>query len=185
MARSDSHTLIPGDALFLHAEVGQDLPDDLFDIDTAVWEEFGHTSIESILSMESDGGEATSKGTMQNRNLRTTYAPRTEAMNFILQQFDEDSLKFYLGANSELVAGGRAVASMNRPVPSVRALCIVLYDGDNALALWAPKAEIMRGDDLSLEDPEEFAGMNIRVTPMNFATNKWSYAITPVTPRVA
>src|SRR5690606_36311693 len=67
----------------------------------------GHTDIDSVIEFASEGGEITVLGTLQNPNLRTRVAPRSENFTINLQQFTEDALKLYYGDNMESLDGGR------------------------------------------------------------------------------
>lgn len=144
----------------------------------------GHTSLEDIFSISSDGGDATSLGTLQARTLRTTYAARTETFAITLQQFDAPSLRLYFGANASAGAGGELHVPLT-PTPTVSTFLAVFYDGDNAFAFYAPKAEILRGDDLSISDSESLAGLPISVKPVAHGSNDWAYAVTPLAPLAA
>ena len=56
----------------------------------------------------------------------------------------------------------------------------VFTDGVNKFGFYAPKAEIMRGDDLSISDSESLAGLPISVKPIAHGSNNWAYAVTPL-----
>ena len=183
MTIKDSAVLKPTTGHYYLAPVGTDLTKAALLAPPAPWVEVGHTSIEDLLSITSDGGDATVLGTLQNPNLRTTYSQRTESMNFTLLQWDADSLKLYFGSNSKTLtttqAGFQSVPSA--PTPTSTAFAVVFQDGVNAFGVWAPKAEILRGDDFDLADTESLAGLPLTVKPLNYNTNDWAYAITPLT----
>jgi hypothetical protein len=61
----------------------------------------------------------------------------------------------------------------------------VFVDGENYFAIYAPKAEIYRADDISFGDTESLAGLPIGVKPMAFGSNTYTYAITPLGASVA
>lgn len=178
MALNDAATLVINTGNYLTAPVGTAMPADLT-APTVPWENVGHTSLEDILSLSSEGGEATVLGTLQAKTLRTRYSPRSESMTFTLQQFDEAGLKLYFGANAEVLADG-SVAVPTNPTPTVAAFLAVFIDGENVFAFYAPKAEIYRADDMSLSDSESLAGLPISVKPMVHGTNDWTYAVTPL-----
>ena len=138
----------------------------------------GHTSLEDIFAASSEGGEQTVIGTLQNKSLRTTYSARTETFTFTLQQFDETALKLYYGGNA--VVNGALLEVPADPVPTEGAFLAVFEDGDNYFAFYAPKAEIFRGDDLSIADTESLAGMPVNVTPLISGSNDFAYAVTPL-----
>ncbi|MGL5825559.1 MAG: IPT/TIG domain-containing protein [Nocardioides sp.] len=178
MAFNDAATLVIGAGNYFHAPEGTALPADLGAVG-GPWENIGHTSLEDILSMESEGGEATVLGTLQSKQLRTTYSPRSESLKFTIQQFDADSLKLYYGSN--MVAVGAALGVSNNPTPTVRAFLVVFTDGVKKFAFYAPKAELYRGDDGSFGDTESLAGLPIAVKPVQYQTNTWNFAVTPLT----
>lgn len=178
MTLNDSATLVIGAGNYFTAPVDTILPTNLLAPD-ATWENVGHTSIQDIFSISSDGGEATVLGTLQNKSLRTSYSTRTETMAFTIQQFDVDSLKLYYGSNATVGAGGELQVPVN-PTPTIAAFLVVFVDGDNHFAFYAPKAEIYRADDMSISDTESLAGLPLGVKPMVSGTNDWTYAVTPL-----
>lgn len=178
MALNDNATLVIGSGNYLTAPVGTDIPDDLL-VPVSPWEAVGHTSLEDIFSITSEGGEATTIGSLQNKSLRTKYSARTETMAFTLQQFDVKGLKLYYGANAPVLPDG-SVGVPADPTPTTAAFLAVFVDGENVFAFYAPKAEIYRSDDLSFGDTESLAGLPLGVKPMAYGANSWTYAITPL-----
>lgn len=178
MALNDAATLVIGAGNFFKAPVGTSIPVDLTDVDTP-WENIGHTSLEDIFGLEAEGGEATVLGTLQNKTLRTKYSDRVESFTFTLQQFDADSLKLYFGSNMVALGGGPLGVPAN-PTPSEYAYLAVFIDGENVFAFYAPRAEIFRGDTMSLSDTESLAGLPLKVTPLQHSTNTYTYAVTPL-----
>lgn len=178
MAINDNATLIIGAGNYFKAPVDSALPSDLKQI-AAPWENIGHTSLEDIFGMSSEGGEATAIGTLQNKSLRTTYSKRTETITFTLQQWDTDGLKLFYGSNATVGANGELRVPTN-PEPTTTAFLVVFIDGSNRFAFYAPKAEIYRGDDLSISDTESLAGLPLAVKPLASGTNQWTYAVTPL-----
>ncbi|AUG87200.1 major tail protein [Streptomyces phage Omar] len=183
MALNDDATLVIGTGNYLTAPVGTDLPEDLL-VPTSPWSAVGHTSLEDIFSIASEGGEATVIGSLQNKSLRTKYSARTETMTFTLQQFDIAGLKLYYGSNAPVLPNG-LVGVPTDPVPTTAAFLVVFVDGENHFAFYAPKAEIYRADDVSFGDTESMAGLVIGVKPMALGNNTWTYAITPLGSSVA
>ncbi|MEU6572290.1 hypothetical protein [Streptomyces sp. NPDC046805] len=183
MALNDNATLVIGSGNYLTAPVGTDLPEDLL-VPTSPWATVGHTSLEDILSISSEGGEATTIGTLQNKSLRTKYSARTETIALTLQQFDIAGLKLYYGANAPVLANG-TVGVPTEPTPTVAAFLAVFVDGENYFAIYAPKAEIYRADDISIGDTESLAGLPIGVKPIALGSNTYTYAITPLGASVA
>lgn len=183
MTIKDTATLKPTTGHYYLAPVGTALPKADLLAPKTPWTEVGHTSLEDLLSITSDGGETTILGTLQNPTLRTATSLRTETFGFTLMQWDTDSLKLYFGANSRTLtgtdqAGWQSVPSA--PTPTQTAFAVVFQDGVNAFGFWCPKAEVLRGDDLSLDDSESLAGLPISVKPLQYQSNDFAYAITPL-----
>lgn len=178
MAINDNATLVIGAGNYLTAETGTPKPENL-EAPESIWDSVGHTSIEDILSLASEGGEKTVLSTLQKRGLRTTYSDRTETMTFTLQQFDKPALKLYFGANAPELADG-TIGVPTKPIPTVCAFLAIFIDGNHVFAFYAPKAEILRADDMELADTESLAGLPIGVTPIPYEDNEWAYAVTPL-----
>lgn len=174
MALNDSATLNIGTGHLWLATSGTAAPADFRDPNPEdpnplVWTEIGHTSQDDIISITSEGGETTVLGTLQSPSLRTSTAARTEAFTFNLAQWDEDSLKLYFGSNATIQNSGRAdglMAVPSKPVPTEKAFLAVYQDGSANFVIYAPKAEIVRADDMSLADTTSLATLPIKVTPL-------------------
>lgn len=171
-------TLVVGAGNFFTGPVGTAKPVDLT-APASPWANIGHTSLEDILGFESEGGEATILGTLQNASLRTSYSKRTDTLALNLQQFDEAALKLYFGSNATTVDGMVRVPA--NPTPTITAFLAVFIDQDNAFAIHIPKAEIFRGDNLEISDTESLASLPLRITPMQVEGNDWLYEITALT----
>jgi len=178
VAINDDATLVIGAGNYFTAPVGTVLPIDLLAPEVA-WENVGHTSLEDIFGVTSEGGEATTIGTLQNKSLRTKYSARTETLTFTLQQFDKAGLKLFYGSNAPELADG-TIGVPTEPVPTSCAFLVVFVDGTNQFAFYAPKAEIYRADDLTIADTESLAGLPLGVKPMSYNSNPWTYAVTPL-----
>lgn len=183
MAINDNSTLVVKTGRFYVAEVGTEQPEDLTPaaLESAGWEQMGHTSLEDILSWATEGGESTTLGSLQSPSLRNTVSARTESFTTTLLQWDEATLPFYFGANMELIEGSaiwRKVKS--NPAPVKKAFLVVFEDGQARFPVYAPSAEIGRGDDLSIDSTEDLAGLPIQITLLNHAGNDWAFAVAPV-----
>ncbi|MEU3265116.1 hypothetical protein [Streptomyces bacillaris] len=178
MPINDNATLVVGSGNYLTAPVGTSMPADLL-TPVSPWQAVGHTSLEDIFGVTSEGGEATVIGSLQNKNLRTKYSARVETMTFTLQQFDTAALRLYFGANAPLLPDG-SVGVPTDPEPTQSAFLAVFVDGDHHFAFYAPRAEIYRADDMAISDTESLAGLPLGVKPMAYGSNTWTYAITPL-----
>ncbi|MGW2539683.1 phage tail tube protein [Kitasatospora sp. NPDC001574] len=178
MTLNDTATLVIGSGNFLTAPVGTPMPTDLL-VPVSPWQPVGHTSLEDVFGITSEGGEATTIGSLQNKSLRTKYSARTETMTFTLQQFDAAALRLYFGSNAPLLPDG-SIGVPADPQPTQAAFLAVFVDGENIFAFYAPKAEIYRADDMAFADTETLAGLPLGVKPMAHSSNSWTYAVTPL-----
>ena len=178
MALIDTATLVPNSGNYFIAPVGTAAPTDLSAI-PATWVNIGHTSLEDIMSFESEGGEQSVLGTLQNPSLRTSYSKRSETWSNILQQWDEDSLRLYFGSNAT-DDGALWLHVPNTPAPTQTAFLAVFNDGPRSFAIHATKAEVLRGDDLEFADTESFAGLPLQITPLGSGAGSSPYSVTPI-----
>jgi hypothetical protein len=178
VAINDAATLVIGSGNYLTAPVGTDIPDDLL-APTSPWSNVGHTSLEEIFGITSEGGEATTIGSLQNKSLRTKYSTRVETLTFTLQQFDRSGLKLYYGANAPDLPNG-LVGVPAEPRPTECAFLAIFIDGESHFSFYAPKAEVYRSDDASFGDTESLAGLPLGVKPLTYGSNVWTYAVTPL-----
>lgn len=180
MAIKDNATLVVKTGRFYVAEPGTAAPSDLSAV-PETWEEMGHTSLEDILSWATEGGDTTTLGSLQSPSLRTSTSSRTESFTTTLLQWDEGTLPFYFGSNMQLIPGSEIfMGVMSNPTPVKKAMLIVFEDGQNKFAVYAPSAEIGRGDDLSIESTEDLAGLPIQITLTNHEGKPWAFAVTPI-----
>ena len=178
MALLDESTLVIGAGNFYTAAVGTE-----FDLEALTpWENVGHTPLEDIFSQESDGGDKSVLGSLQNKNLRISYEQRTEQFNLTIEQFDTDSLKLYYGSNAvkDIETGLLQVPAS--PVPTTCAFMAIFVDNENRFGFYIPKCEILRADDMSLDDTESLAGLPIAISPLQLGSNNWTYAVLPIEP---
>lgn len=178
MALNNSATLVPAGGDFYMAAVGTARPGNPLTPGVS-WTKIGHTSLEDILSITSEGGETTILGTLQNKALRTRRSPRTETFTFTLQQWDEAGLKLYFGSNSIVQPDG-TIGVPQDPTPTAAAFLAVFYDGEEFIDFFAQKSEILRGDDMAIGDTESLAGLPISVTPLIYGSNTWPYTVKPL-----
>lgn len=191
MAIHDNATLNISVGHFWKATTGAAFPADPLEPGNG-WTELGHTSLDEILSISSEGGETTTIGTLQSKSLRTSTSARTESFNFNLAQFDVDSLKLFFGSNAAAVSTTEEdhiaeglLSVPDDPTPTECAFMAVFIDGSQRLSFYAPKAEIVRAEDMNLSDTSSLALLPIRVTPLNYngaASKYYIEALTTTTP---
>ena len=177
MALNNDAVLKVGTGDFYTGEVGAELPLDLLAPGLG-FEHMGHSSIDDILNSASEGGEITTLPTLQNPNLRQSIAARTESYNINLHQFDDQALKLFFGANSEITIDGHVRPAKN-PVATECSWLFVFRDGDRVGGIYAPKVSIFRGDDFSISDTESLQRLNLRITPLIHDTNEYAFEFIP------
>lgn len=154
-----------------------DLPADLT-APGAGWEDFGNTSLDDILGFDSDGGDQTTLGTLQNPNLLNRFAAITDSWSFNLAQWDEMAFQAYFGSNVLDVKGDGSFYGINKSPTQVEgALLIVLQSGQFYLPIMTPLASVYRGDAISLGGTDEIATLPIKVTPTGVNGIEWIWGI--------
>lgn len=187
MALVDNATLIPnaGNYYIFRTPITVDtLPEEFTEsaITTAGGENIGHTDIDSVIEFASEGGEITVLGTLQNPNLRTRVAPRSESFTVNVQQFTTEALKLYYGDNAEDLDGGRFLGVPTAPTATEGSFLAVYNDSQSgSFAIFAPRASFLRGEDPEIDDTENFASLPLQITPLVVSGNSYAYAVTPLT----
>lgn len=173
MPQNDAATLSVATAKFFVATVGT-----AYGAESG-WTEIGHTSIDNVIGVNSEGGDVTTLGTLQKKQLRTSREDTIDTFRIDLQQWDLASLKLYFGTNLTVVETDlQGVPS--KPVPTTTAWKMVAQDGTNEFGIYAPKAEIFRGDTFSLSNEEALSSLPVDVRPLQYNENVWAYALTPL-----
>ena len=129
----------------------------------AGWEVVGHTSRDDLPEFGFDGGDTETRGTWQNEALRTVVTEAAvDFVTFNLVQFDAETLELYYGqANT---ATGASYGLAGSPGGATEAsLLIVIMDGANKIAFYAPKVELRRNDAISIA-VDEFGALPMRAT---------------------
>jgi hypothetical protein len=67
--------------------------------------------------------------------------------------------------------------SLFRPTryPTEVAWLVIFYDGQTTAGIYAPKASIIRSDDLSVSDTENLVQLSVKVTPLQNGANDWAF----------
>lgn len=180
MALFDDATLVVSGGNYYTAPSGTAAPASLATVPASPWVNFGHTDLEEVIAFATEGGEATSLGTLQKRTLRTSYSNRIDTLTLNLQQWDEDSLKRYFGSNmAELEVGSSWLTVPDAPEITTEAFLGIITDGTKRFGVYAPHAEFYRGDDIEM-GVDDFAGLPIQIKPLNYLTNDYKLAIFPL-----
>lgn len=171
MGLHDNATLnITTGGVWVHT-VGTAFPGDIADPGADGWANIGHTSLEDILSQSSEGGDTTILGTLQAKTLRTKKSTKTTTYTVQAAQWDLETLQLYYGTADPVEASGLATGLLgvpDDPTPLQKAVIIVVWDGSTPVAWYAPKADIIGGDDLSLSDTTSLLTVPINITPLNY-----------------
>lgn len=141
------------------------------------WENIGHTSRDDLPEFGFDGGDSEAKGTWQNDALKTVVTdPPVDHVTINLAQWDENSLSLYYGSSDTGTSADGEFAITDTTKSTLKALLIVIVDGDNKIAFYAPKVEIRRSDSISLA-VDDFGMLPIQATIVKSSTSdsllKW------------
>ncbi len=158
----DSAVVIPGEGhLYLDLTGTATRPADPFD-PGAGFEEVGHTSRETPLTIGQEGGERTTHGSWQNAALRESISPVTHQFQFSLLQWDELAYQLYYGSGGSMDGEYYGVAK-GTPVPTEGSMYIRVDDGAEFADFWLPRVSILRSDNVEL-DPENLSGFPVQAT---------------------
>ena len=124
------------------------------------WTNIGHTSVDNPFKIAREGGEATSKGSLQKKKLRTSISEVSYSVEISLEQFDVPSIKRYLGQNATVVDG--ITYAKSKPTAENAALLIVVEDEGNVLFIHAGKTSIVANGDLEGADIENLVNIPIK-----------------------
>lgn len=128
------------------------------------WTDLGHTSREDLPEFGFEGGEIETRGTWRSAALReVTTEVAVDYVVVRLHQFDEEGLSLYYGQDNTSILPGEFAVSGAVLRSTERALCIVIVDGDNKIAFYAPRASIRREEELTMA-VDEFAVLPLRAT---------------------
>lgn len=158
----DSAVVIPGEGhLYLDLTGTAERPIDPFDPGEE-FEEVGHTSRDTPLTIAQEGGERTTHGSWQNASLRESISPVTHQFQFSLLQWDDLAYQLYYGAGGT-VDGEYYGVRKGTPQPTEGALYIRVDDGGEFADFWLPRVSILRSDNVEM-DPEALTGFPVQAT---------------------
>lgn len=178
MALDGSKVLKVGRADFYTAAVGTALPTDLSKTPDKGWTHAGHSSIEDILAVSSDGGETTTLGSIQAPQLRQSTTPATRAFTVNFLQWDAATLKLYYGGNVTEKGGNLEIPQT--PHPSEVAWLAVLQDGDNYGGIYAAKSSAIGDGDLTISDADSLAQLPVKFTPLSYNDSNFAFTFVPM-----
>jgi len=135
------------------------------------WKNIGHTSRGKMPEFGFDGGKLEMRGTWQKERLREVRAsaPVEDHLKVILEQWDNDTLELYFGADASTTPGIFGVDGVFNPIE--KSFLVVIVDGDDNLGFYASKASVQR--DASVDLPiDDFAGLPIMATFLNLGSRR-------------
>jgi len=179
MALSSSEVYIANTGHYFVADLGTPKPtslpqtgasaDELAWTPTGGYEEVGHTSQDSPLTITRDGGDRTTNGSWQAPNLEESVAPITYALGFTLIQQDFLGLSLYYGGGSVDETDGNFIAP-RVPAAQQKVLLaqIIHSSGTRCKWYWLPKVSIL-GSDNSEAATDDFMGLPVSASILDSA----------------
>lgn len=164
MAFNADAVLKPTRIDFYWAPAGTAKPEDIFADPKGPWENIGHSSIEDILNVTTEGGEPQQLGSAQNPSLRTSVSAAVRSFTANFLQWDAATLKLYYGANA-VVAEDGSLKVPEQPTPSEGAWLAIVRDGAKRGGFYARKCSAIGDGDFSISDTDSLAQLPIRFTP--------------------
>lgn len=143
------------------------------------WEAVGHTSLENIIEITSEGGERTMLGSLQKSSLRESISNRVESFGLNLLEWTIKAMRYYYGANVVVTEDG-AIEVPTEPVPAEMAFLVVLRDGENVAGFYAAKASIFRNADIAVADTNSLSALPIRVTALTAEGKRSAITVIPI-----
>lgn len=159
MALDASSVIVPGEGHFYINTSGTTAPTGT-GVPGGSWVEVGHTSFDSPLTINREGGDRTTLKSWQSAALRESVAPVTYSLGFGLLQHDEPNLKLFYGGGS-VVSGVFRVPKT--PTPQEHGLFVRIVDGSDVWAQHFSIASIL-GSDSEEADPENLMSMPVSAT---------------------
>lgn len=170
MALDDTSVTLPGKGFVFMAAAGTEIPVatqaalDALDLTSNTiatgWSNFGHTSRENNVTIDSDVNEGDVKGSWQNANLRKVADTVTRTLAIGSLQMTNETLELYY-------AGGDSTEPdifwAKGDAPQERAVFVALVDGAERSGFYQPRVSF--GADGGVEmDPENFLEFSLKGT---------------------
>lgn len=142
------------------------------------WTPVGHTSAENIVTLSAEGGERSTKGSLQKSNLRENLTATQQSFGVRFLEWTRETYRYYYGANVVVDADG-GVQVPEKPQPVETALLIVLKDGDSLVAWYAAKASAYRDTDIEVSNTEDLAEIPVKFTALAADGSTSSFTAVP------
>ena len=140
------------------------------------WVSIGHTSRGDLPEFGYDGGDFEVKGTWQNEALREIETkPIADFVTLHLHQFDQATFELYFGVDNSAIAGVFGVAN-GTSLPLEKAFLVVIVDGANRVAFYAPRAAVRREKAITMK-VDDLASLPVKATFLKYPTaiNKYEW----------
>lgn len=142
------------------------------------WKTFGHTPVDNILSLESDGGERTTLASLQKSNLREDVSALSQSFAFDLLEWTTDAYKLYFGRNAVVEADGAVQVPETAQATEI-ALLVVFEDGESVMGFYAAKASVLRRDNLSISNTTDLNSLPLQATALTHGSSPSSFTAIP------
>ena len=186
MPQVDTKILASNIVRYYTAPVGTDIPTiaalaaGRFTAITNPWDELGNTDLSAPLSSSKEGGEMSSKGTLQNANAKTSVTDVKITLDVKLQQFDGPSVRKYVGDNAVKEDG--LLYAQAKPKATTRALFAIAADAEGFVPLHYPKVDMLGGDGFSIENADDIDGLPIKISVLEDSASPGLYGMGEYTP---
>ncbi len=165
MAQIDAAALVPAAGYIYVAPAGTAKPESITDPlnPGAGWESVGHTSLDELPEFSREGDDPETRGSWQNRSLKTTTPTITYSVVFRSIQCSELTYQMYFGAGAGATQADGSFRIPSTPVAQEHALLVILVDGTNYLPLWHPRVSLLGSDAVGMAQ-DDFVSFPIRGT---------------------
>lgn len=185
-ALHDDDVLLRKEAEFYIAEVGTKMPK-IADLASkakqatalTAWKPFGHLSEDTGIKLNREGGDQTTKGSLQKPKLRVDIKNVEFSMEVGTIQFDKSNLKRIFGMDATEGENGFLGASINPQTENV-AVLVIVKDADRILALGGEKVAVAANGEINLTDAENFVSAPLKFTFLQGADGRTLW-VSPVT----
>lgn len=145
---------------------------------TSPWKAIGHTSLENIVTLSAEGGERTTKGSLQKSNLRETVSATAQSFGVRFLEWTTETYKYYYGNNVVVDTDG-GVQVPEKPQPISKALLIVLKDGDSLVAWYSAKTSAYRDSDIEVANTEDLSEIPVKFTALTADDSASAFTAVP------
>lgn len=140
----------------------------------------GYTSSEAALEQESEGGDASYDGPLQNTSLFTTIENQVDSFVFKVWEWSAPNLRLAFGKNAVELPGG-AIGRHRFPQPLTGTWLVIFVTVEGYTYFYAPQADFIGTTDFgAVGGQNSYADLPIRVTPKFAEGHDASYYVLPL-----